>query len=226
MDKETQAAMESGKPVMIFHINSVGQLNPVATTVTNHYWGNDFSPKESEAGSAADSNKPKKERKTRKSKPKAAEDKPHGVEHDTFTCGKHVTRHHLQLLFHELQEEGWLSSDNNEADFLSLFSGKVSRCEIIWCDGVGLGNLKCLFDSLLVEQLIGLPGGARSVNGVLENHFVDEKGHYITNINKGHAADSASQTIQKFVWLLKVRIDTDGIKKEFDDLVSWDPSYH
>ena len=50
MDEETKAAMESGKPVMIFHINSVGQMNPSATTVNNHYWGDEFVPVEDADG--------------------------------------------------------------------------------------------------------------------------------------------------------------------------------
>lgn len=46
MDETTQAAMESGRPLTIFNIREVHQLNPNATHVTNHYYGDQFVPKE------------------------------------------------------------------------------------------------------------------------------------------------------------------------------------
>lgn len=237
MDEETKAAMESGKPVMIFHINSVGQMNPSAKTVNNHYWGDDFVPVEDADGkisgavrrnpskAKADS-KPKPARSPRSPKPKSAETKEHGVERDTFSCSKHITPNHLKLLFQELQQAGWVSSRSNEADFRALFSGKASSCEIIWTGEMGVGTLKELFDTMLDEQLISLPGGARSVNSVLENHFVDANGNFVSDLNSSSPAESAFQTIYRLVDILKVRLKTDDVKKEFDELETWDPSYH
>ena len=46
MDETTQAAMESGRPLTIFNIREVHQLNPNAPHVTNHYYGDQFVPKE------------------------------------------------------------------------------------------------------------------------------------------------------------------------------------
>lgn len=46
MDNAERELLESGRPVQIFHIGSVGQMNPSATTVTNHYYGDQFVPKE------------------------------------------------------------------------------------------------------------------------------------------------------------------------------------
>ena len=46
MDETTKMAMESGRPLTIFHINEVHQLNPNATHVTNHYYGDRFLPKD------------------------------------------------------------------------------------------------------------------------------------------------------------------------------------
>lgn len=237
MDEETKAAMESGKPVMIFHINSVGQMNPSATTVNNNYWGDEFVPAEDADGKISGAvrrknskqkaeSKAKTERKSRTPKAKQAETKEHGVERDTFSCSKHITPNHLKLLLQELQEAGWVSSRSNEADFRALFSGKVSSCEIIWTGEMGLGTLKELFNTMLDEQLISLPGGARSVNSVLENHFVDANGNFVSDLNSSSPAESAFQTIYRLVDILKVRLKTDDIKKEFDELETWDPSYH
>jgi len=49
MDKEERDLIESGRPVQIFHIGSVGQMNPNATTVTNNYYGDQFVPKNEDA---------------------------------------------------------------------------------------------------------------------------------------------------------------------------------
>lgn len=47
--------MGSGRPVQIFHIGSVGQLNPNATTVTNNYYGDQFVPKKGDGRKGNDS---------------------------------------------------------------------------------------------------------------------------------------------------------------------------
>ena len=46
MDETTKAAMESGRPLTIFNIKEVHQLNPNATHITNHYYGDQFVPKD------------------------------------------------------------------------------------------------------------------------------------------------------------------------------------
>ena len=46
MDETTKAAMESARPLTIFNIQEVHQLNPNATQVVNHYYGDQFVPKD------------------------------------------------------------------------------------------------------------------------------------------------------------------------------------
>ena len=46
MDETTKTAMDSGRPLTIFHIGEVHQLNPNATQVVNHYYGDQFVPKD------------------------------------------------------------------------------------------------------------------------------------------------------------------------------------
>ena len=46
MDETTKAAMESGRPLTIFNIKEVHQLNPNATHITNNYYGDKFMPKD------------------------------------------------------------------------------------------------------------------------------------------------------------------------------------
>jgi hypothetical protein len=62
MDEETKEAMASGRPVNIWHIGSVGQMNPNATTVTNNYYGDQFAPqKESNDEEESDDEPPAEE---------------------------------------------------------------------------------------------------------------------------------------------------------------------
>jgi hypothetical protein len=44
IDETTKIAMESGRLLIVFHINEVHQLNPNATHVTNNYYGEEFVP--------------------------------------------------------------------------------------------------------------------------------------------------------------------------------------
>ena len=44
IDETTKIAMESGRLLIVFHINEVHQLNPTATHVTNNYYGDEFVP--------------------------------------------------------------------------------------------------------------------------------------------------------------------------------------
>ena len=44
IDEATKTAMESGRLLIVFHINEVHQLNPNATHVTNNYYGEEFVP--------------------------------------------------------------------------------------------------------------------------------------------------------------------------------------
>ena len=46
LDEATKTAMESGRLLVVFHINEVHQLNPNATHVTNNYYGEEFMPNE------------------------------------------------------------------------------------------------------------------------------------------------------------------------------------
>ena len=46
MNEFIKEAMESGRPLAIYYINEVHQLNPNATQVTNHYYGDQFVPKD------------------------------------------------------------------------------------------------------------------------------------------------------------------------------------
>lgn len=55
----TQQAIQDGRPVMIFHIGTIGQMNPSATVVHNTYYGDQFVPQPTQpdgqpAGQAAD----------------------------------------------------------------------------------------------------------------------------------------------------------------------------
>ena len=45
MNEETKKAIESGRPVVIYNIRDVWQMNPSATTVNNTYYATSSYPK-------------------------------------------------------------------------------------------------------------------------------------------------------------------------------------
>lgn len=65
MDEETKEAMASGRPVNIWHIGSIGQMNPNATTVTNNYYGDQFAPKKESNNEDSDDEPPAEEWRNR-----------------------------------------------------------------------------------------------------------------------------------------------------------------
>lgn len=160
-------------------------------------------------------------------KKKSTSDKEHGIARDTFSCAGHITVPYLDVLLQDMIQDKWLSNRTSQPEFRELFSGKASACEIVWTGEVGLGSLKKLFSTMKKEGFIKLPAGARSVNSVLENHVVDTQGHFITGLNSSsEAAGKSLQTIQKYISLLKTRVQKDDFDKMFSDLEQTDPSHY
>ena len=244
MDEETKSAMESGKPVMIFHINSVGQMNPSATTVTNNYWGDEFVPVEDADGNitgaakrkpanskAKNDPKPAKpERKTTLPKltQKPATEKPR--ERMTF-MKRGIQDAHLKLFFQKLIEYEWITKDNDEQDFLDLFSGELSDCKIIWgrdtadSPKYGKGTLVYLFRYLTdVAGVISVPKNF-TIPNILMGHFVDKDGYFLTDLDNGDKPnDKAGIEVLEFEKILKINANRQGRRSkrsEDEDFVGY-----
>lgn len=242
MDEETKSAMESGKPVMIFHINSIGQMNPSATTVNNTYYGDQFVPVEDADGNITGTAKRNTTKGKGKSEPKAskperkttlpkltqkpAPEKPR--ERMTFKK-RGIQDAHLKLFFQKLIEFEWITKDNDEQDFLDLFSGELSDCKIIWgrdsadSPKYGKGTLVYLFRYLAdVAGVISVPKNY-SIPNILMGHFVDKDGNYLTDLDNGDKPnDKAGIEVLEFEKILKLNANRQGRRSKASDYLDDD----
>ena len=216
MNEETKAAMESGRPVMVFNIGSVGQLNPNATEVHNVYYGDQFVPKEvREAAGDSDkaaANKSGQSNKAAVSKPdksarpstlarvKKTDDKPR----ELMTFSKRgILKEHLKLLYQQLVADGWLARETQIDAFLDLFSGERSESTIIWAGKYGKGTLVYLFQQMELDGVISVPQGF-SIPNILMGHVTDPEGNLLTNLDKGDApAQKSGAEIMEYMNILK-----------------------
>ena len=137
--------------------------------------------------------KPKKVATTKTKKPR-----------ETMTFGRKsgVTDGHLTLLYQKLVKEEWI--EGNEADFKALFSGKRDEdCVLTWKGMYGKGTLVELFKQFVGEGLATIADGF-TLPAILEGHFKDTNGAWLTGLDKGNGAnDKARPIIQECVKLLR-----------------------
>lgn len=205
MNEETKAAMESGRPVMVFNIGSVGQLNPNATEVHNVYYGDQFVPKEvreaaGQSAKAAVSKSSKPARPSTLARVKKTDDKLR----ELMTFSKRgILEEHLKLLYQQLVADGWLAKETQIDAFLDLFSGERSESTIIWADKYGKGTLVYLFKQMELDGVISVPKGF-SIPNILMGHVTDPEGNLLTNLDKGDApAQKAGAELMEYQKLLK-----------------------
>lgn len=170
----------------------------------------------------------KKPKKATGSKPK----KPR----ETMTFGRKsgVTDGHMTLLYQKLVKEEWI--EGNEADFKALFSGKRDEnCELTWKGLFGKGTLVELFKRFVAERLITVAEGF-TLPAILEGHFKDANGAWLTGLDKGNSAnDKALPIITECVRLLKASPDQliygaydddEDFKSEYDPFDHQDLNLH
>lgn len=141
--------------------------------------------------------------KTKKPVVKKKPEKPR--ETMTFKRKGSVTEGHLTTLHSKLTEEGWI--DGIEGDFKALFSGvRDEACTLTWLGKYGNGTLVELFRQLVCEGLVIVPKGYTLPN-ILEGHFKDQEGKWLTRLDKGDKAhDKAQPVIQECIDLLKMSV--------------------
>ena len=170
----------------------------------------------------------KKPKKATGSKPK----KPR----ETMTFGRKsgVTDGHMTLLYQKLVKEEWI--EGNEADFKALFSGERDEdCELTWKGLFGKGTLVELFRQFVDAGLVTVADGF-TLPAILEGHFKDINGAWLTGLDKGNSAnDKALPIITECVRLLKASPDQliygaydddEDFKSEYDPFDHQDLNLH
>ena len=113
----------------------------------------------------------------------------------TFKRKGSVTEPHLLLLYMALTKEQWI--DGNDADFKALFSGSRDEdCELVWLGKYGKGTLVELFKQMAGAGLIEVPQGF-TLSAILEGHFKDKNGQWLTGLDKGDAANDKAMPVIK-----------------------------
>ena len=123
----------------------------------------------------------------------------------TFGLKSGVTDGHLNVLYQRMVEEEWI--EGNEANFYALFSGKRDEdCELTWLGKFGKGTLVELFKIFAGAKVIEVPKGF-SIPSILEGHFKDTKGKWLTGLDKGDKANcKASSMMYEFVKILQINL--------------------
>lgn len=120
----------------------------------------------------------------------------------TFTKER-TSDYNIIALYQELLKVKWIE-DGNPDDFAALFEGKSTECRITWSGKVGKDNLYALFKMMVDNHFIRLPEG-HSLQRIVESHFVDAEGNYITGIDSGKPSKSALSTIEQMRKILAAR---------------------
>lgn len=179
-------------------INGPVIINLNSGNAENNLHGNEVDAARKTDGLSSPCNNPK-ERKT-KNVHAAKPDTPN--ETMTFKRKGSVLEGHLTLLFNKLAHEGWI--EGNEASFKALFSGKRDAdCLLTWVGLYGKSTLVELFRQLIKAGLVVLKEGY-TLSSVLEGHFVDRKGQWLTGLDKGDSPnEKALPMIMECVKLLQ-----------------------
>lgn len=122
------------------------------------------------------------------------------------TCG--ISEAHLQMLRLELIKEGWIACDTQADDFYKLFTGKTNNTKITWTKKVGKGMLLYLFQRMYEEQKISVPY-AYHLTTIIESHFVDTDGHYLTGLNNSKVCNKHLPVVKACIDILQVQVEID-----------------
>lgn len=118
----------------------------------------------------------------------------------TFKRKGQVTDGHLTLIFMRLLKEKWI--DGNEADFKALFSGTMDDdCVLTWKGVFGKSTLVEMFKQFVSTGLIIVPEGF-IIPGILEGHFKNENGEWLTGLGKGDKPNAKSMPL--IAWCVKM----------------------
>lgn len=152
----------------------------------------------------------------------------------TFKRKSGVTDGHLILLYQKLTKEEWI--EGNEADFMVLFANKRDEdCQLTWTGKYGKGTLVEMFRQLMSAGLIFVADGY-TLPGILEGHFKNKTGTWLTGLDKGDAANNkALPVIQECIKLLKTDVqrlingdfdEDEDLRSEYDRYDQQDMHWH
>ena len=165
-----------------------------------------------------DARAPKPERKSAVPKLKAQPAVEQPSEYMTFKK-RGIQEAHVRLLYQKMIDLQWLSKDNNEQDFLDLFSGELSGCKVVWGKKYGQSTLAFIFEYFESEGVIAVAKGY-TVPNILKAHFVNEDGNVFNSLDKKDpAAPKSGPEAIELLNILKLNASRQGrrTRREDDD---------
>ena len=156
-----------------------------------------------------DARVPKPERKSAVPKLKAQPAVEQPSEYMTFKK-RGIQEAHVRLLYQKMIDLQWLSKDNNEQDFLDLFSGELSGCKVVWGKKYGQSTLAFIFEYFESEGVIAVAQGY-TIPNILKAHFVDEDGNVFNSLDKKDpAAPKSGPEAIELLNILKLNANRQG----------------
>lgn len=156
----------------------------------------------------------------RKPKKSLETDKParqHGDNFAVFRMGKGVRIDLVKPIYEWLVGKKWISGQTPLEVFKMLFGGQANDCEIGWTGEVGMGTLKYLFDQLEEKKVIVTPNGI-GVNMILEAHFVDKDGDFISGLNSSKESQREVPNVDALIAAIIRPITDNSIAEMFGDI--------
>ena len=156
----------------------------------------------------------------KKPKSKSGTDKPvrlHGDNFAVFRMGKGFCIDLVKPIYKWLVGKRWVSEQTPPEDFKMLFGGGANDCEIGWTGEVGMGTLKYLFDQLEEKKVIVTPNGI-GVNMILEAHFVDKDGDFISGLNSSKESQREVPNVDALIAAIIRPITDNSIAEMFGDI--------
>ena len=115
---------------------------------------------------------------------------------------------HLTMLCRKLIQVGWIAKDTQPDDFCNLFTGKTNNAKVTWTGNVGKGNLVSLLNVMVQQGKIAVPEN-HSATTILEAHFVDKEGKYLTGLNSSKHSPKHMPVIKECMDILQLEVDVD-----------------
>lgn len=115
---------------------------------------------------------------------------------------------HLTMLCRKLIQVGWIAKDTQPDDFCNLFTGKTNNAKVTWTGNVGKGNLVSLLNVMVQQGKIAVPEN-HSATTILEAHFVDKEGKYLTGLNSSKESPKHLPIIKECIDILQLEVDVD-----------------
>ena len=125
----------------------------------------------------------------------------------TFTMSG-ITVGHIDMLRRKLIQVDWIAKDTLPDDFYKLFSGKTNSIKITWTGIVGKGMLRFLFAKMVEQRFIIVPD-SHSIDTILENHFIDTDGNYLSGLNSSKESIKHLPVVKECLDILQLEADTD-----------------